>query len=104
MRSECASDELDVLVILDTDSSGEQTIWQIINNRDNQIVESISGYADNTSYYIAICLVNTIEYKFTIFYNWSNFYYLLVNQEIVASGKNIWAVGEEKVFGPFAPC
>jgi len=104
VRSECASDELYVLVLLNTDDSGDQTIWQITNNRDNQIVESGSGYAKNSPYNIAICLSNVIEYTFTIFYNWSNFYYLLVDGTTVSSGNRIWATGQVTVFGSFATC
>merc|ERR1719469_34466 len=53
-RAPCESDEHDVAVILDTDNFGDQTTWQITENRNNRIVESGSGYDTNTAYEIGM--------------------------------------------------
>merc|ERR1712157_489701 len=102
-RVPCKSDELDVLIVLDTDNYGHQTIWEIIHNGNNDIIKSGDGYERNQAYEIAYCLSNKIEYTFTIYYNWSNDYQLKVDGNVIASGDRIWQNGESTVFGSFAP-
>ena len=34
-RKPCTDDELDILVKLNTDVSGDQTTWQVMNNRNS---------------------------------------------------------------------
>ena len=85
-RTPCDSDELEVIIVLDTDGDGDQTNWDIVHNGSNDVVKSGDNYNKNEAYEIAHCLSNKIEYTFTIYYNWSNDYQLKVSE------KNIFSV------------
>ena len=85
----CSVDENSIVILLQTDGSVGKMSWEIKDLLTDNVIRRGSGYDPNSSYTVKVCLPINSCHLFTI-YNWTYPYYLIVNNDLLATGSEVW--------------
>ena len=78
-----------IVILLQTDGSVGKMSWEIKDLLTDNVIRRGSGYDPNSSYTVKVCLPIDSCHSFTI-YNWTYPYYLIVNNDLLATGSEVW--------------